>query len=587
VSWAWSSPKAGPQIEADPWLEWQRERPPVMPDGAVLCRASATVTPDAMREQGWQVSKVYGASSAFFTARRKGADVHAPVEVRLAPSAELELGRRPVIGVIDSDIAVLHDEFRLPEGSGTRIRAFWDQGSDAAPDSEWKVPAELGYGRELDCSAIDRLLNSKRKQREIYAGLDLPLPIGNWSHGTQILGLAAGRSSPTRMATDAAAAACPIVAVRVPAPAFEQTLGLWLNTYLLDGLHYILARARADEAVIVNVSLGGHTGPHDGSSMLEQAIDDLIEREAGRLTVVAAAGNSKRARARARVVLAPDTQQTLSIAMTSDDPTPNFIEGWFDDPSNQALFRFLPPNAIAPPSRWVGAGERADLRDDEGRLVAQLSVIEAGKAANGVRGQVMMAVAQTRGAVEPPAAPARAGIWTLAVRSPATLTLDAWVARDDSLRYDLRPKGFTEGMAGVSERGTLSSLCGAKQLVVVGGYLTDETGAAMYEESGVADPAIAGGPAQPDLCAPAQIPNVRPIGFLSDELYDIRPPGSVEGTSIAAPLTTRALASLLCCHGAQSKEPLLAKLEAAAPSCPVAPTDDPAWTSAYWMPLPN
>ena len=48
---------------------------------------------------------------------------------------------------------------------------------------------------------------------------------------------------------------------------------------VLDGLHYIVSRCANDAAIVVNISWGTLAGPHDGSSLLEAAMDDDVGDE--------------------------------------------------------------------------------------------------------------------------------------------------------------------------------------------------------------------------------------------------------------------------------------------------------------------
>ena len=63
------------------------------------------------------------------------------------------------------------------------------------------------------------------------------------------------------------------------------------STYMIDGLTYIFEKANKQfpsRPVVINLSAGGiHTGPHDGSSLFEQNLDNLLS-EPGRAVVVAA-----------------------------------------------------------------------------------------------------------------------------------------------------------------------------------------------------------------------------------------------------------------------------------------------------------
>ena len=74
----------------------------------------------------------------------------------------------------------------------------------------------------------------------------------------------------------------------------------------------LAALGRAALPVVVNMSFGHIAGPHDGSSMLERAIHELIaarRRVGGRLEVVVAAGNSLLLRPRCHASILSRAQQ--------------------------------------------------------------------------------------------------------------------------------------------------------------------------------------------------------------------------------------------------------------------------------------
>ncbi len=60
----------------------------------------------------------------------------------------------------------------------------------------------------------------------------------------------------------------------------------------MDAVHYIFNHPEASgKPIVINISLGGNVGPHDSTSLLEQAINLAVASQAGRVVVVAA-GNA-------------------------------------------------------------------------------------------------------------------------------------------------------------------------------------------------------------------------------------------------------------------------------------------------------
>ena len=58
----------------------------------------------------------------------------------------------------------------------------------------------------------------------------------------------------------------------------RDATGVWLKAYVLRGIRYILSFADPNktENVVINVSYGPTTGPHDGTAELEAALTALV-----------------------------------------------------------------------------------------------------------------------------------------------------------------------------------------------------------------------------------------------------------------------------------------------------------------------
>lgn len=622
MAWHWEDAHALDGAgAADPWLEWRRHRRPHGDQNQLLCERDQDIHPESMRQRGWQVPAAYDDDARYFTARcpAPGACGLPPVTpaqrngrgprfeggndrlwredgLRLAAASllskaaspeartrrdvvgsDVDARRPPVIGIIDAHVAFLHKRFRLTTDlARTRIRAHWDQQTGSATDGPWHVPPVMGYGRELLGTDINKLVGN---ERETYSRLGVSAPA--WSHGTQMCSLAI---------TGGGAANCPIVTVSLPGAAFVRTHGRWLNVYLLDGLRFILSHAQPNEPVIVNVSLGAHSGPHDGSSLLEEAIDDLIAQENGRLTVVIAAGNSRLARVRARGPLSGTVGSNaghlaLPINVASDDPRSNFVEAWCEGDASSFRFQITPPDAIGLSSPSIASGQCSALLDDEGLAVAMVCALPPVPPRKHF--QALMAVAPASAVDMPGLGTALGGPWTLRVTGPRDSLVEAWIVRNDTDVYGRRTMSFAGTIAPqlLQTEGTMSGLCGAKLPVVVGGYELERNGhAKMYEHSGEGFAEPERGRVAPDLCAMAHVSGAAIVGFLSDEKGNL--PGEIHGTSVAAPLALNALAHILHERGPLPRDTLLAELKLRHESLPIQPMASARWTSDYWLAWP-
>jgi hypothetical protein len=89
-----------------------------------------------------------------------------------------------------------------------------------------------------------------------------------------------------------------IVFVQFPENGIRDATGVWLKLYVLNGIEYILSFAGPQtERVIINLSYGPTTGPHDGTAVLEMALSALVAQYNGtgnkpKLEIFLPAGNS-------------------------------------------------------------------------------------------------------------------------------------------------------------------------------------------------------------------------------------------------------------------------------------------------------
>ena len=179
-------------------------------------------------------------------------------------------GKNVVVGVIDEGIDVGHEAFKKP-GGGSRVLSVWDQTLTMGGTP----PAGFTYGITCDNAQL--------------AGGTCP-HASTGMHGTHVAGIAA--AGPV--------AGSPYVGVAPEADIVFVHLGSAPNktgneattTAICDGASYIFKAAEAaGKPAVINMSLGEHSGPHDGSSLADQCLDNLTGP--GKI-IVAAAGNEGR-----------------------------------------------------------------------------------------------------------------------------------------------------------------------------------------------------------------------------------------------------------------------------------------------------
>lgn len=355
-----------------------------------------------------------------------------------------------ITGIIDDGLAYAHEHFRLPDGS-TRVEYFWDQNA-----SSTATPG-FGYGRELAKfpDLHNPMVNANHAglvdEDQVYQQAGL-LDYGTSghkglgrraAHGTHVMH-AASALQPGDVANER-----PLVCVQLPTRAVADTSGTSLARHIFDGLVYILkrtdriSRARAVEllSTVVNVSFGNIAGPHDGSSILEAAIEELITLRSagpqpGRLAVVFPSGNAHLARCHARFRLTPARpSHRLEWRIQPDDATPSSMQLWPRRllPLPEMRVRVQPPGGGLSP--WIDPGETFAWYDGADALCA---VTNLSGATTGARPVAHVWVAPTV-THHPTRNTAPSGVWRVEVRRQGigpSLPVWAWIQRDD------RPFGY-------------------------------------------------------------------------------------------------------------------------------------------------
>jgi hypothetical protein len=386
-----------------------------------------------------------------------------------------------VIGLIDDSLALAQANF-LDRAGAPRTAFFWRQDSEGVG----RVPAAMGYGHELTAADIARAMKANTShgvcnESGVYIDLGLStlgqiapggrvgfhaLDTGQ-SHGTFVLDLAAGPmpltsrvanlppsfdAPPSWNAPGDAASACPVVAVQLDYDTVQDTSGGSMNVGVLDGLLYILSRCDTAAKVTVNISFGTLAGPHDGSSVLEAAMDQLVALREGRLRLVLAAGNGYQSRTHANIPLtaarkpSPPWQReaTLAWLVQPDDRTQSFLELWLQPGAHDVEIEVTPPGRAPLPT--LRFGESRMWTDDAGKPCCAL--IYPRRVATGEHGTCALLALSRTFSFQPGVATAPAGRWQVRLLTrKGEAVVDAYIERDDIVnvpRGELRQSHFED-----------------------------------------------------------------------------------------------------------------------------------------------
>ncbi len=501
----------------------------------------------------------------------------------------------PVLGLIDGGLALAHSDFLDAHGR-PRVRHFWRQDSqwgsrwpgDCAgvrrpldPARAGTTPPDMGYGHALGGDEIARAMAACTRgglvdEEALYRRLQLWDLDHAAHHGTHVLSQACAPRRYTDAVADAGlparfhrlhdpASRCPVIAVALDWANVLDTSGGAMNVSVLDGLMYMLGRCAPRSHLVVNISWGTLAGPHDGSSILEAAMDQLIELRHGHLQIVVPAGNAYQSRTHAHAELAPGDAVTLHWRVQPDDHTQSFLELWMCDPAlpTEPLrdlsievrppgMTTLPPMTVGQSGLWPSAGE------------ALCGLVFPRRSALGRQGSCALLALAPTASWHPGVTTGPCGVWTVTVRNDGLnpVVLDAVIERDDIAMgtytgarqsyfedesYD--PQSTVDDPAKptpVRRSGSFNSLSTGARTVAVGG---------VRRASSAFDPAAAYSPRLPDpdegrASRPGvkKLPDRLAIADDSAALPGIRGAGSrsggtvrLVGTSSAAPQIAREL----------------------------------------------
>jgi subtilisin family serine protease len=475
-------------------------------------------------------------------------------------------GKGVVVGIVDYGCDFVHGNFRNGNGS-TRLLYLWDQ-NDSNSKIKSSAPKELSFGREFDHEAIDLSL----RQSEPYEALPYDpdendyqpnKPTSPGTHGTHVMDIAAGNGQATGVPGVATGADLIFVQIRK----FEFGRGEDLNRsrWAFEAAAYIFTRA-TDRPAAVNISLDTNSGPHDGTSPVEQAFDWLLVRSKETRpsrAIVVPAGNSWLAALHCNATIVPGSVHTLIWTLPAGEAGRHELEIWYECGNSDVCdleVQLVPIDQQ--PLPWVRAGESAIIRHNGqhvGEIVGSRLIRRRSKQIYISLHPLTLDSMQCR--IE------------LKNNSRLPIEFHAWIERNDRGQSQFNSEQATRTC-------TLGSLACGHNVVVAGSYyavLPSRRIGFFSSEGPTRD-----GREKPDISAPGvNIWAARSKGgdprHVADQRVAPRVPKS--GTSMAAPHVTGVIALELAKSPNLPIDKIHEALRSRARRDP--PTDSKGWDSRY------
>ncbi len=471
-----------------------------------------------------------------------------------------------VVAIIDHGCPFAHKQFLKRNGQQmeSRVRHLWDQEpsltvkridnqdgtyayvSGKPREEYWYGQESFGYGSELTTKEMNKLIAAcitspaEVDEEAVYQAARYDTLESRFSHGAAVMDIAAGHINPLLedfgAAPDAASAA-DIIFVQLPRDTVADTSGGSMTKYVLDGLKYILDLTIGAKQVAINLSYGSMAGPHNGSSLLERAMDAMI-LDARNATpprdvqLVLPAGNHHLSRGHgAQSVSKTTSPATFHWQIQADTRTDNFLEIWYPKAASGIAVKLTSPSGKFGGTCLINGHVNMVER---GKTIAAIVHKDVHPLGDGT--VALLAIGPTFAHHE---IAAEHGVWTVEVSSTqdGDIALNAWVERNDAL---VRTWQGTQSELVLPNgddirKTTGNSLAHGRVPYVVGAYTKATSEMSPYSASG---PNLNGN----------QWPSGVAVGDESPLLPGILVAGSrsgtlvrASGTSVAAPQVTRAI----------------------------------------------
>ncbi len=354
-----------------------------------------------------------------------------------------------IIVVYDTGIDWKHLDFRKDDTTQSRILFLWDQ--TLTPLDNEQSPAGFNYGVEYTQEHINDELDGTPTgyvRSFDYNG-----------HGTHVMSIAAGNGNASNKKFVGVAPNADLIVIKGGESSFDEAA-------MIDALTYVNQKAQQlGKSVVVNWSIGGQYGAHDGTLPYEIAVDNFSGP--GRIVCIAA-GNDAKFNIHTSGILSKMNPVTILLEqppyIPSSDSMHHFfnfmlwLQGDVTVGGNSALVATIEsPSQIKYTSRKDENGQALDTSDGFIYLFNYISVENNHRC-------IELHVAAT--SVVPP----KTGIWKLTVTTSQIepIQYDGWI----TVRAGARDIPYLALVSDGDNNKTVSMPGTAKKAITVGSYVT-------------------------------------------------------------------------------------------------------------------
>ncbi len=223
-------------------------------------------------------------------------------------------GKGVVLGVIDFGFDYNHPSFYDTTGTIYRIKKVWEVGTNGVP------PIGFAYGHELSDTNLIKLQET-----------DNPIQ----THGTGVAGIAGGSGfgGAANGKYRGMAYESDLIFVGVRRDSIgEQWQSSGFSDFV-DGINYIYQYGQSvAKPTVVNISWGSQSGPHNGSSLFNQACDNLTG--AGKLLVMSAGNEGEEPIHLSKTFTSTDTVVHTFLTFTDSSYQRTWVDAWGEPSQN-------------------------------------------------------------------------------------------------------------------------------------------------------------------------------------------------------------------------------------------------------------